>query len=280
MYDRLRRYHTQLSLSDLLEPPHCLDHRHLGHGTYNPAVQIDVRARQEHERLYPTPLPFEPITHRRVRQEKQRRELELQEQQNMPQLLAYGEQIRQHKHHWDAEGLSELFAMEQVDDHVPPGTIAYHQIAHDDLKRGDGTGSVHNNWSLEQHMALMPGDYVHYRHIRSSTTRSWWLQIVSHRTSKLNDSKPETAIRLELAPKRGIYITHETMRSLDSHLHEDELVLPADTYWRVVGIGDAVIPTTDIDESSSQLRLRAVQMAEIDPHEIDPRRLRVLTRIG
>lgn len=224
---------------------------------------MDLRARKLHSIARKAPAPFRPSDEYREEDDEAIIGLRRQQQTNLPVFARYIPVIAAHKAGHGVSGMGVVCSDPDADLRIPPDTVVYHQI---------GSSSVSANpQALATHLALEIGDVVYYNHIRCATMKTWWFGSLYGRPRWLNQDGNETGLRLELAPLRGIYIDEEAGHLVGSGpLHEKEVVLPAGTYWEVLGIADVI--NLDKRQSPHSLdRLRAVQMREITRSQIDGR---------
>lgn len=246
-------------------------------GTLTSARAIDWIARALMETESPTPPPFLPLTSPRTLNREHQQALEEQEAGNLPQLLQHADMVHRLKHARGRRLLTELFADDAIDDRVPEGVVVFHQIGKpqhlDDLR--DRLAAT----ALDRHLTLNEGDIVRYRHVMSATVNTrWHAGLGSESPRWLTEGGAENAVRLELAPRRGIYVGPAVCDVINSHLGgERELVLPGDTIWRVEGIRDVAQPDVpERDQARYRIgsmwtnagRLRNILMSEIDEAEL------------
>lgn len=239
---------------------------------------LDAIARALREHRNPTPPPFLPITHRRALCKEHASVLEYQEQRNLPYLPPHAPHLLAHKSHI-RKLPAHVFQDPNLDLSVPNGLVAYHQVGIPEKLESPRCRRLDR--VVKRHLELAEGDVVRYRHTRSATLSTRWHPGLGYeRPNSLNTPSTENALRLELAPKRGLYFG-EQASSLSGAIpiQERELVLPPHTTWRVIGIRDVIQPDhyeksmppdLRIRSDDRDDRLRAILMVEIDEHEIPP----------
>lgn len=240
---------------------------------------FDFCARSNQARKHPSRPPFRPLTEERVIDQRVEQGLREQQSRNLRLLDDHHEAIFAHKQHADSSRMSEVFADSELDTSIPEATVVYHQIDRDNERYGLSKPN-HFGWAFNQHINLAVGDVIRYDHFVSTTIKLWWFygdgSAIPH---WLNQDGEETAIRLEMAPKRGLFLDDQARHLMPSQVsNEDELVLPAGTYWEVVGIIDAIQSDARGESEGPTERLRAIQMVEIEADEVGDRHLHLLTR--
>ena len=229
---------------------------------------MDHYARQLQAIQQRTEAPFRPVDEHRAVDESSIAKLRRQQQSNLPVFARHAKAIVNHKTGHGSSGMVRVFTDPDVELEVPPGTVVYHQIG----------SRVTGPPALAMHLDLEVGDVVQYNHIRCATTKIWWFSSLHAKPRWLNEDGDETGLRLELAPLRGVYIDEEARAVVDVHLlSENELILPAGSFWEVVGIADVVQSDSRGPRIDSFERLRAIQMREITPSQIDGRDVTVMT---
>lgn len=242
----------------------------------------DFMARKNQEAKSPTPEPFAPVTQRRVVNKAIVDGLRRQEECNANVISRHKDALHAYKHHEQRGTLAEVFDDPDVELDVDPDVVVFHQMRKPWMNSsGFSTWDRRDRlaaWAFEQHLLLSPGDIVRYEHVRSSTTKLWWFGSIHPNPHWLNSAGEEDGIRLELAPKRGLFLSDKSQGVLETHLgHENELLLPGDTWWEVVGIRDVVQADSRLGEYQSNERLRAIQMKEIEPYDVEYRTVKLLT---
>lgn len=230
-----------------------------------PSRALDLLARHYQEHVSPTPAPFRPITEPRRPDPDRIKALEGQEEANEPRVEYHADALHGFKQLGTSADLAEVFADPGISTSVPESTVVYHQIR--DTTGRKGFRSSYSAHSFQAHMQLVEGDIVSYQHIRSSTTKTtWFTSLDPYAPAWLNQGGAENALRLELVPLEGLYISERSSRSIGTPLGaEDELILPAGTYWRVLGVRDTILTDEDRPRSPYGQRIRGVQMVQIDP---------------
>lgn len=227
----------------------------------------DYLARQVLERRDPTPAPFQPVTQRRVDDVARRLELEARERANLDLYREHADIVGKQRRCGTSQ-VEQLFADPRALVDLPEGLVVYHQMAR---RFEHGAKDRITNRAFEAHMQLLPGDVVRYEHQRSSTLKVWWFSNINRRQRWLHEhAGEEGALRLELVPRRGLYISAATAHDLDlGPMDERELILPAGSVWRVVGIRDVVFSDIRDEKRVTSERIRAVLMVELDPDAPD-----------
>lgn len=244
-----------------------------------PPKLLEYLARRDLESSSPTPAPFWPITQRRRLDDDSKNALVAQEERNLAHIESYSTIIVNVKHWTQDTGLKMIFDDPKIDTSVPPGTIVYHQMRRPPRSLVDqdervGQGCVQARLlerAFEAHLQVPVGAYVRYDHVRSATVKIWWFGTIGPYPSWLNEPiMEEDGVRLELAPRRGLYISSASSQAVNSHLlYENELILPAGSVWRVNGHRDVVQSDNRHDPRSTNERLHAIQMVEVDPNDVD-----------
>lgn len=240
---------------------------------YRTPEALDALARHFHESAQPTKAPFWPITTPRSPDKTALSNLEAQEHNNLPTLIDYAASILDYKHDNNQGAAAKLLGVAGIDLDIPTGTVVFHQIVNpvEEEPSPRVRRSLH---SFAQHQALTAGDHVRYNHIRASTVRAEWLSNLGLTWAEpvgLDDDDTETAIRLELAPRRGLYIGSSLCIMAKSHLSmEQEVVLPAGTIWEVVSVVDARHHLDWKYGEPVYRRLRTIQMRELGEQEVPP----------
>lgn len=201
---------------------------------------------------------------------------EEQEKRNLPVFLNYYSQLRDFKTEQPGRvacGGKKLFGLfrdkklnQDIQDH-----IVYHHIGKRNII--NGLDAVVND-SFARHQNVKTGDILHYSHVRSCTLLSEGLEslgnvpVIGLEDMPDDDNafmQKENAIVLEMLPKHGIYVGEATCKRLQvTHVGgEKEVIVPADTYWKVVNVCDACFPKTTTIIAKTR-RIRAIQMQEID----------------
>ncbi|WP_284982296.1 hypothetical protein [Arthrobacter sp. efr-133-TYG-118] len=255
----------ELKLTEWSNPPNTESGRSFG---YRLLPWMDHYARQLQATHQRTQAPFLPVDMHRADDENSITKLRKQQRTNLPVFVRHAKAIVNHKTGHSSSGMAGVLADPDVDLEVPSGTVVYHQIG------ARTTGPP----ALAMHLALEVGDVVQYNHIRSATTKIWWFGSLHPTPRWLNSDGVETGLRLELAPRQGVYIDEQARNVVNIHvLKENELVLPAGTVWEVVGIADVVQSDSRISRFDSFERLRAIQMREIAPSEVSGRPVKLMT---
>lgn len=227
---------------------------------------LDWYARAYFAHAYPVKPPFLPITERRSLDEKSLVKLEKQEAVNLGVLDGVSDALIAYKHDNRRRSAEELFDVPDVDSEIPSGTIVFHQMVNP-VGEPNSMRITLSHLAFRRHAALEVGHVVSYDHVRASTLNPSWLHNLGHTWASpvgLNGGEPETALRLELAPLRGIYVGKALSKQIRSHLaNEMEVVLPAGTLWRVVGVVDAEHHVDWEHGERRYGRLRTIQMKEI-----------------
>ncbi|MCF2571111.1 hypothetical protein [Brevibacterium sp. UCMA 11754] len=236
---------------------------------------IDSVARQQQEMKSPTPAPFTPVTRRRRVDDDARNLLDEQEIANAGVIERHKSVIHAYKHHERPPEIQDVFDDPEANLDLEDGLVVYHQ----EMRPCVGTSELSRlslwdqwaRWSFDQHQNLQVGDVVRYEHARSATTKTWWFGSVLGRDPHwLNKEGEENGLRLELAPKRGLFLSERSEPVVKSHLMgENELILPGDTWWQVVGVGDVVQANSRLGDYDSNERLRGIQMVEVNPEDFD-----------
>lgn len=244
---------------------------------------VDAQARKNQELKSPTPAPFAPVTQRRMVSATGMETLEQQESTNEAVIERHKSVIHAYKHDEHPPEIQNVFDDPEANLDIEDGTVVYHQMIRPSVGTSAfsrlGLGDQWAQWSFGQHQSLQIGDIVRYEHVRSATTKIWWFGTLGGNPRWLNDDVEENGLRLELAPKRGLFLSQRSKPVVDSHLMgENELLLPGGTWWRVVGIGDVVQAESRGGEYSSNERLRGIQMVEVEPESVDQAsRVKLLT---
>lgn len=229
---------------------------------------LDRKARVDHAASHPYCTPFRPITERRCTDEKRIADLAAQDRRNASVLGDHAEALHAAKHDNYRVALKEVFADPGADTTVPDGVVAFHQIE-DPVGMETLYSTEKDRWSFARHMGLRAGDVVRYDHARAATLEADCLRNLGKTKGTpvgLNSGNPETMLRLELAPFRGLYVGDALCELAKSHLSAElELLLPAGTYWKVAAIVDAEHPVGWRHGSKDYKRLRTIQMIEITP---------------
>lgn len=183
--------------------------------------------------------------------------------------------IHAYKHHERPPEIQDVFDDPEASLDLEDGLVVYHQ----EMRPYVGTSEFSRlslwdqwaQWSFDQHQSLQVGDVVRYEHVRSATTKIWWFgSVLGREPHWLNKEGEEDGLRLELSPKRGLFLSKRSKPVVDSHLMgENELILPGDTWWQVVGVGDVVQANSRSGDYSSNERLRGIQMVEVNPEDFD-----------
>lgn len=235
---------------------------------------VDSVARKKQEVKSPTPRPFAPVTQRRLVNAEAMKTLEQQEIANASVIERHKSVIHAYKHHERPSAIQDVFDDPEARLDIEDGLVVYHQ----EMRPYVGTSEFSRLglwdqwalWSFEQHQSLQVGDVVRYEHVRSATTKIWWFGTLGGEPRWLNKEVEENGLRLELAPKRGLFLSERSKPVVDSHLMgENEVILPGDTWWKVVGIGDVVQANSRDGGYGSHERLRGIQMVEVDPESVD-----------
>ena len=223
------------------------------------------------------------MTERRLVSAKGQKALEQQEIANAAVIERHKSVIRAYKQHERPPAIQNVFDDPEASLDIEDGTVVYHQVRRPDGGTSEfsrlGLSDQLAQWAFEQHQSLQIGDIVRYEHTRSATTKIWWFGTLGGEPRWLNKDVEENGLRLELAPKRGLFLSQKSKPVVDSHLMgENELLLPGDTWWRVVGIGDVVQADSREGDYNSNERLRGIQMVEVDPESFDQAsRVKLLT---
>lgn len=235
---------------------------------------VDSQARKIQERKSPTPSPFAPVTQRRLVSADAVEKLGRQEIANEAVIERYKSVIHAYKHHQRPPEIQDVFDDPEVNLEIEDGIVVYHQemrpygVSSEFVRQG--LWDQWAQWSFEQHQSLQVGDIVRYEHARSATTKIWWFGSFGGEPRWLNDHVEENGLRLELSPKRGLFLSEGSEPVVESHLMgENELILPGDTWWQVVGVGDVVQANSRSGDYSSNERLRGIQMVEVNPEDVD-----------
>lgn len=112
---------------------------------------------------------------------------------------------------------------------------------------------------------LQHGDEVGFRHALSSGLNTYHYGTLGPMPPDLNegfDSLQERCVKLEMAPKRGLYLPHRYTKDDARQLSEDELVLPPNSVWRVAGVRDLVLDQSR-EGSARYYRQRVIQLVEV-----------------
>ena len=274
MADRLREAYPQLRTPESAALPPTNRHSLGGLARYASTYgrYLDYVVRDDIEKRSPTQRPFAPITEPREVNAEHVELLQAQERRNLAVYRRYVEVLNAYKREEVQPGLMELFdpARSGVDAVVPDGVVVYHQIRGvDDRGR---TSAPLARWALRQHLALRPGQFVRYAHVRSATTKRWYFESLDPIPPRwLNDGYiEEDGLRLELAPRRGVYIAQAAGEAAHiSTSHENELILPPGV-WKVVGHRDVVQRNSRRDhwDTSTPERSHNILMVEVDPTEV------------
>lgn len=239
---------------------------------------LDYLARHIQEHTSPTQHPFVPITRRRMRSIEHVKALAAQEETNLSAFHPHSNALHSLKHEGGTEGMSEVFDDPDIDTSLPSDLIVYHQIRQPADSPYPSLQSRYQRFSFDRHMQLKPGDTVAYTHVRSSTTKVRWFSSIASDPSWLNTDGDENGLQLELHPRKGIFLSEASNKVIKSHLgSEEELVLPASTFWRVVAVSDVVQSDGRFDYHQSSQRLRAVQMVEFNPADARALDVQILT---
>lgn len=233
---------------------------------------FEHEARRLLEESDPTPEPFAPVTSpRRGVHTTHHDALRAQERRNAPALRRHAQALSAWVGPSQSSGMNALFSDTDLDTSLPDGLVCFHMIA----KRGQAGGvlgalQTWSDWAVDKHLRLQPGDIVRYRHVRGSTLRSYWFTSIAPACWLDTRTEPAWALRLELAPRQGLFIGTNT-RSLISDgqdkRDEHEVVLPPNTFWRVVGHRDIVMDDSRDDRWSDWHRVHTVQLIEIPATE-------------
>lgn len=160
-------------------------------------------------------------------------------------------------------GLDAVFSDRHVNTEVPGGTVVHHSLG----RRSTAFQSnIRSNWAVVRHKALQAGTYVRYSHVRASTLKTWWFGSLGNSVVPwIEESTPDPdALRLELAPRRGLFVGGAMGSRWQSiRRNEMEVVLPPHTTWRVVGHRDVVIDDAR-GSSPDRRRMHAIQMVEVE----------------
>ncbi|UQN31784.1 hypothetical protein [Brachybacterium kimchii] len=235
---------------------------------FSPCVDRVARLNQEHR--HPTRPPFRPITERRRTDDDAVQLLAEQDRRNATRRDQHGERLRSAKVDSQHSALDALFKDPLVETTISSPLVVFHQIG-DPLGASMAVPSEKDQWSFARHMALNPGEVVRYDHARATTLHGAWLGNhgkLMKLPEGLNSEETETRVRLELLPRRGLYVG-EGLCGLAEAPHltaELELVLPAGTFWEVVSIADA---EHDMGRKREDyMRLRTIQMIEIGEEDV------------
>jgi len=249
----------------VINPGTLLDFAHTGE------QWADFEARLQFEKEHPAPDGFQPITRHRSDDETLLLKLQEQERHNLPYFPYYRQALHDLKHHKSTAGVSAIFTDPRIDVSLPPDILVWHQIQVLGYSfRDQWANDIEQKlaWSFEAHMSLREGNIVRYDHIRSSTIKAWWFGTLGGNLMRpLSTALPdqETAVLLELIPRSGIFISDASNETLNTHLgSERELILPAHTYWQVVGIRDIAFDDSRLKGRPEIKRVRGVQMVEIN----------------
>lgn len=236
---------------------------------------VDTVARKNQELKSLTPSPFAPVTQRRHVDAEAMSTLERQEVANAAVIERHKAVIHAYKHHERPPEIQNVFDDPEANVDIEDGIVVYHQemrpyVGTSEFSRM-GLWDQIGQWSFEQHQSLQIGDVVRYEHARSATTKIWWFgSVLGGEPHWLNKEGEENGLRLELAPKRGLFLSERSKPVVKSHLMgENELILPGDTWWKVVGIGDVVQSDSRDGDYRSHERLRGIQMVEVNPEDFD-----------
>lgn len=241
------------------------------HTAFDMRALYDYVARAQLERKDPARPPFQPITERRMVDEDLLRRLEAQEVANLPALHRHKAVIQRFKRSVTPD-VQAVFDDPAIDSALDDQVVVYHQMG---VRRETTRLDRIQNQAFRAHLDLAVGDVVHYDHPRSSTLKVWWFgNLGNHPRPKWLHERQhgldENGLRLELQPRRGIYIGPRTAQELDAGSGgELEVMLPAGTTWEVVGIRDVVQSDSRDPARITSERMRAVQMVELAPD--DPR---------
>lgn len=241
----------------------------IGRYARDSARWCDYLARSTEDAARPIPKPFAALTVAREVNPEHMQLLEAQEELNRAVFLRHAEVLEAHKHQEGTSGIARLFGDPDLNSCLD-GVVVFHQIHKGE--KGSPEQNARADWSLAQHLALREGQYASYSHVRSATAGRRWLASLDRPPQWLNEMSPdaeEEGVRLELAPRRGVYLDKATSELIDRHFaEEDEVVLPSGT-WKVVRHCDVV--QSDSHRSDLQFgahRSHNILMVEVDPAEI------------
>lgn len=227
---------------------------------------LDCVARQDHASRNRAHAPFRPITERRRKDEETVAAFAKQDAANATLLSGHANGLRSAIHNNQRGAVSKIFKHLGVDTTIPQGTVVFHQIV-DPVGMDAISSREKDRWSFRRHMGLTAGDVVRYDHARSATLEARWLGNLGKTMGGLvglNSCGPETALRLELAPLRGLFLGDLLCEVAQTHLSAElEVVLPAGTHWKVVAVVDAEHPVGWRHGIEVYKRLRTIQMVEI-----------------
>lgn len=273
---RIQKSHPDIGLESKHPAPHTTG--------ISEAVRMDEfldrAARMAHADDRPCSAPFRPITERRSTDEKSIAALSEQDRRNASVLGGHTNALHAAKHDNHRTALEAVFADPQADTMIPDGVVAFHQIENP-LGMETLYSTEKDQWSFTRHMELTAGGVVRYDHARSATLNAEWLGNLGKTKGVpvgLNSGGPETMLRLELAPRRGLYVGDLLCELAHSHLSaEQELLLPAGTYWEVAAIVDAEHHVGWRHGCKDYKRLRTIQMIEITPADTRDRNVQRMT---
>ncbi|MCG7311357.1 hypothetical protein [Brachybacterium sp. ACRRE] len=185
---------------------------------------LDRFARLEHAEQNPPSQPFLPITERRYTDTASVAALAHQDATNAQLLSEHIGALLAAKHDNQRGAIKAVFAHPGTDTTLPRGIVVFHQITNP-IGMTTIYSAEKDTWSFTHHMALETGDVVHYDHARSATLEAHWLGNLGKTTRTavgLNNGAPETVLRLELAPSRGLFFGEVKRPGFRSESHEGE----------------------------------------------------------
>lgn len=252
----------------------------LAHSIRNDADGYDYVARLLAEGSDPAPTPFQPITERRLEDEALVEALQSQERRNLEQFGRHAEALRAQKQA-TASAMASVLSDPLLQLELPPDAILYHQIGRRRLSR-ERPEELRATRAFHMYAALTPGQVITFDHHLSTTTKVWWFGTLQNppRPDALNVGRAdEDALRLEMNPRRGLYIGELASTAIGANASaEREVIIPTGGLWEVVGVRDVVQPSVERDRLHlSRSRLRAVQLREITQDAIGDRDVQSMT---
>lgn len=206
--------------------------RSQGHGLSTGLTELEVSVRKMVESKNQTPPPFDPLWKDRINSAEHEKVLVQQERLNKNAFGQHSGSVHDHLKNGGVD-LRPLFDAPGATCDLNPsdGLLVWHQLSKD---RSQPVSA----WAYEEHQQLKEGQYVKYQHHRSATIRTWWLGTSSWTAPDIGSGKLDPVMRLELHPKRGMYLADVARTAVGSPVRpEGEIVLPPG-FWKVVGVRD------------------------------------------